>query len=136
MNLTQARKVFERERVPFTFDGAELEVLEPSLAVRISLAREVGLAADLPLVSATVVLPGTEELVFPTATAVLASSGSKSSRLIEQVKAICERWKPAPAPAIAEPRTTVDTTPMEVPESAKAAAAALPVQAPAIALPE
>jgi len=117
---TQAQKAFEQERVPFTFDGVEFEALEPSLALRVALSKEAGLAADLPLVAAVVVLPGTREQVFPKPSDVLESSGSKAARLIEQVKGICARWEP-PKP---QPKK-VDTTPMEVPESAKAAADAI-----------
>ena len=108
MNLTEARKAFAPDRVPFTSGGVAFEAVEPSLALRVSLAREKGLAADLPLVSAVVVMPGTDERVFPSPGDLLAISGSKATALIEQVRGICERWTPAkPDTAAASPEEVI-----------------------------
>lgn len=123
MNVTEARAAFAPERVPFEFRGKQLEALEPSFALRVSLAKERGLAADVPLVAAVVVVPGTEERVFQKPSDVLEAGGSKVAELIEIVREICQRWAP-PAPAAPAATPKVSTEPMEVPESAKSAAAA------------
>lgn len=111
-SLTEARAAFAPARVPVTIRGVELDVVEPSFALRTSLASQSGLAADIPLVAGTLVLRGTMEHVFDSPSAVLAAGGTAVDELVKVVRETCERWKPAaPAPK----KTSVDTTPMEVP---------------------